>query len=118
MLGGMLRFRDSFKRYYDRRFGYSRGRAIYVPSLSQVWLPHPDTGFTFIKPSGKQSSYHLHTTFLGGFISRAPAQGTCSLSPRNAQAPSELGRIGPWEVNHYEHLRRATDIAHMWTLRC
>ena len=38
---GMLRFSDSFKSYYDRRFCYSRGRAIYVPSLSRVWLPHP-----------------------------------------------------------------------------
>ena len=39
----MLRFRDSFKSYYDRRFCDSTGRAIYVPSLSRVWLPHPDT---------------------------------------------------------------------------
>ena len=37
----MLRFSDSFKSYYDRRFCYSRGRAIYVPSLSRVWPLHP-----------------------------------------------------------------------------
>ena len=36
------------------------------------------------------------------------------LSPRNAQAPSELGRIGPSEVSHYEYLRRAADIAHIY----
>ena len=38
---------------------------------------------TFINPANKQSSYYssyyLHTTFLGGFISGALAQGTCSL---------------------------------------
>ena len=41
--GEVLRFSDSFKSYYDRRFCYSRGRAIHVPSLSRVWLPHPAT---------------------------------------------------------------------------
>ena len=41
----VLRFSDSFKSYYDRRFCDSRGRAIYVPSLSRVWLPHPATIF-------------------------------------------------------------------------
>ena len=43
----LLRFSDSFKSYYDRRFCDSRGRAIYVPSLSRVWLPHPDTSSFF-----------------------------------------------------------------------
>ena len=41
-----------------------------------------------------------------------------ALSPRNAQAPSELGRICLSDAIHYEYLRRATDIAHVWTLRC
>ena len=31
---------------------------------------------------------------------------------------NELGRTGPSEVSHYEYPRRATDIAHMGTLRC
>ena len=65
---------------WQRRFRDSRGRAIYVPSLSRVCLPHPDTsinlqstnqtfnqflGFTFIQPSDKQSSYHFTHYFLG-----------------------------------------------------
>ena len=39
----VLRFHDSFKSYYDRHFCDSRGRAFYVLSVGQVWLPHPDT---------------------------------------------------------------------------
>ena len=72
----MFRFSDSFKSYYDRRFCDSRGRAIYVPSLSRVWLPNPATitpflGLTFINlwisnqvtiftlPS-REASHHEH----------------------------------------------------------
>ena len=43
----VLRFSNSFKSYYDRRFCDSRGRDIYVPSLSRVWLPHPNSSSFF-----------------------------------------------------------------------
>ena len=72
----LLRFRDNFGNYYDRGVFVIVGAALFTPppQLSRVWLPHPDTiyqflGFTFINPANKQSSYHLHTNFLGDFIS-------------------------------------------------
>ena len=58
----MLRSRDNFKSYYDkRRFRDSRGRDIYAPSLSRVWLPDPDTTNQSINPSIPW--VHVHKPF-------------------------------------------------------
>ena len=99
MLGKMLRFLDNFKNYYDRRF-FIVGAVLLTP-IAQVGCGCPTLtqllGFTFINPSSKLSSYHLHTTFLG--VSHL-----------------EQLHMGPALFLRATH--KVTDTAHMGTLRC